>query len=89
MWILLPWGYSGFQVKRMVKELFLGGLNFLIRDFLGWKIWQGVGIFNRWLDLSRFFFPRRFMVVPACLELLFCIITVIVETEDVLGCLKC
>ena len=27
------------------------------------------------------------MVVLACLELLFYIITVIVETEDVLGCL--
>ena len=35
-----------------------GGLNFPIRDFLGGKIWQGVGIFNRWLDLSRFFFPQ-------------------------------
>ena len=44
-------------MKRMVKELFFGGLNFLIRDFLGRKIWQGVGIFNGWLDLSRFFFP--------------------------------
>ena len=29
------------------------------------------------------------MVVLACLELSFCIFTVIVETEDVLGCLKC
>ena len=75
-------------MKRMVKELFLGGLNFLIRDFLGRKIWQGVGIFNQWLDLSRFF-SGRFMVVLACLELLFSVITVIVETEDVLGCLKC
>ena len=57
-------------MKRMVKELFWGGgLNFPIRDFLGGKIWQGVGIFNRWLDLSRFFFPqihgsaRKFRVV--------------------------
>lgn len=75
-------------MKRMVKELFLGGWNFPIRDFLGRKIWQGVGFFNRWLDLSRFF-SRRFMLVLTCLELLFCIITVIVETEDVLGCLKC
>ena len=25
MWILHPRGYSGFQVKRMVKELFWGG----------------------------------------------------------------
>lgn len=56
MWILLSWGYSGFQVKRMVKELFLGGLNFPIREFWGRKIWQGIGIFNRWLDLSKFFF---------------------------------
>ena len=48
MWILLSRGYSGFQVKRMVKELFLGGgLNFPIREFLGRKIWQGIGIFNR------------------------------------------
>lgn len=58
MWILLSWGYSGFQVKRMVKELFLGGLNFPIREFLGRKIWQGIGIFNRWLDLSKFFLPQ-------------------------------
>ena len=35
-------------MKRMVKELFLGGgLNFPIREFLGRKIWQGIGIFNR------------------------------------------
>ena len=59
MWILLPRGYSGFQVKRMtVKELFWGGLNFPIWDFLGRKIGQGVGVFNRWLDLSRFFSPQ-------------------------------
>ena len=43
-------------MKRMVKELFLGGLNFPIQEFLGRKIWQGIGIFNRWLDLSKFFF---------------------------------
>ena len=29
------------------RIIFGGGLNFPIQEFLGRKIWQGIGIFNR------------------------------------------
>ena len=41
----LLWISSEKDGQRII--FFGGGLNFPIREFLGGKIWQGIGIFNR------------------------------------------